>query len=439
MPQPRRKKWTEAEERTLIDKYGEMVCNGTLVKMKTREKKYKPIALHVNSVHHVRDPATYPWQWTWKDVSTKVQNMRHQYALVKQKIKKPESLVGGGSGGEEFDWMEGVTHWSNFLRYKEVFGDVSLMFSGNDSMVVVGEVNENSGGFEGSGHGMDMAQFGHLGQVAEGDFAAGIDGVENGVMDLEFDYDAEEGEENYNGGNKSDIRMREDGDDGFVCEDIEPSGSDTRKRKVSKGLEKRAWGFLVNQLGNLREMETRFEQREVERERERLRREHLRMEIEQERERKWEEMGKDREEREKANKKLRRQRIQEWEAMERESEEREQRRIEEELMHEREWEEKLSRRRSEWKKRIDEMLTQHRAEMGQIQARILNEQQNLTSQLLGIVSQWTGHPAGLSDHTGASGHYLSQMMQNLHHVNGMVHGDARVEGDNQEDQFIVDG
>jgi len=29
---PRRKKWTEAEEKTLIDKYGEMVTDGSLPK-----------------------------------------------------------------------------------------------------------------------------------------------------------------------------------------------------------------------------------------------------------------------------------------------------------------------------------------------------------------------------------------------------------------------
>ncbi|KAL0433005.1 UNVERIFIED_CONTAM: hypothetical protein Slati_2634800 [Sesamum latifolium] len=238
-PQPRRKKWTEAEERTLIDKYGEMSCDGTLSKMKTREKKYKPIALHVNSMHHVRDPVLYPWQWTWKDVSTKVQNMRHQYALVKQKIKKQESSI-RGSGEEEFDWMEGITHWSNFLRYKEVFGDVPLVFTSNDG----------------------------LGQVPEGDFVGGIDGVENGVMDLEFDYDGEEGEENYNGGTKTEVSLREDAGARFICEDTEPNAADMRKkRKVLKGLEKKAWGFLVNQLGHLREMESRFEQREVERER----------------------------------------------------------------------------------------------------------------------------------------------------------------------------
>nr|GMD70191.1 matrix metalloproteinase-2-like [Ipomoea batatas] len=438
MPQPRRKKWTEVEEKTLIDKYGEMVCDGTLAKMKTREKKYKPIALHVNSVHNLSDPIAFPWQWTWKDVSTKVQNMRHQYALVKQKIKKE-----GDGGVEEFDWMEGLTHWSNFLRYKEVFGDVVLVYNGGgESMAVVGDRNENSGGFDGSGHGIELVQFGHLSHSGDGDFGGGgIDAVENGAIGLGFDYDGEEGEENYNGSNnKSNNPMKEDGDDGFVYEDIEPTGFDTRKkRKVLKGLEKKAWGFLASQLAQLRDMETRFEQREVERERERQRREHLRMEMEQERERKWEEKERERQERERAIEKLRRQRLQEWEAMEKESEERERRRREEELIFEREREERTNRRRSDSKKRIDEMINHHRAEMTQIQTRILHEQQNITSQLLGILSQWTGHPTTLSDHTGASSHYLSQMMQNLHHENTMVHGDARVEGDNQEDHFIVDG
>ncbi|KAL0392569.1 UNVERIFIED_CONTAM: hypothetical protein Sradi_2479700 [Sesamum radiatum] len=228
-PQPRRKKWTEAEERG-----GRETLWGLWSKMKTREKKYKPIALHVNSMHHVRDPVLYPWQWTWKDVSTKVQNMRHQY--------------------------------------KEVFGDVPLVFTSNDG---VGGGNECNGGFEGGGHEMDIMQFEQLGQVPEGDFVGGIDGVENGVMDLEFDYDGEEGEENYNGGTKTEVSLREDAGARFICEDTEPNAADMRKkRKVLKGLEKKAWGFLVNQLGHLREMESRFEQREVERERERQRREH---------------------------------------------------------------------------------------------------------------------------------------------------------------------
>ncbi|XWS35170.1 hypothetical protein CRYUN_Cryun21dG0102900 [Craigia yunnanensis] len=445
---PKRKKWTEAEEKTLIDKYGEMVADGTLAKMKTREKKYKPIACYVNSVHHVRDSIAYPWQWSWKDVSTKVQNMRHQYLLVKKKIKKPDAVVDNPVGGEcngddDFDWLEGLTHWSNFLRYKEVFSDVAVLYNNSnnnnssnnssDIMAVANEEMENGGGFVGV-RGMEIGEFGQMGQSGDGDFA-GIDGGENGLLGLGFEYDGEEGEGNYNGNDQ----VREEADDGLLYEEVEPNGSNLKKkRKVLKGLEKKAFGFLVNQLGQLKEMEARFEQREADRGRERQRKENARLELEKEWERKLEEREKGSEEREKDREKLRRKRIREWEAMEKESEEKA-RRKEEELIQEMEWEVRMNSRRSEWKKRMDEMLNQHRAEMSQMHTRILHEQQNLTSQYLGIVSQWTGHPAGLSDHTGASNHYLSQMMQNLHNVNGMVHGDGRVDGDNQDDQFIVDG
>lgn len=82
----KRKKWTEEEERSLIDKYAEMLREGTLARMKTREKKFRPIAAHVNASHHALDPVSFPFQWSWKDASTKVQNMRHQYLLVKQKL-----------------------------------------------------------------------------------------------------------------------------------------------------------------------------------------------------------------------------------------------------------------------------------------------------------------------------------------------------------------
>ncbi|GMY32045.1 inner centromere protein-like isoform X3 [Fagus crenata] len=453
-PTPRRKKWSEAEEKTLILKYGDMVCDGSLAKMKTREKKFRPIACYVNSVHHARDPIAFPWLWTWKDVSTKVQNMRHQYLLVKQKIKKPDS-----ESDNEFDWLEGLTHWSNFLRYKEVFGDVPIVNANGTTSASNDLLTEAETGVgNGSGVGFvergisDMVEFGQMGNEGNGDFVVGVSGIngvdENGgVMGLGFDYDGEEGEENYNGNDG----MREGRDDGFVYEEVEMNNGSNckrkkktnkkkkkKKRKVLMGLEKKAWGFLGNQLGHLRELEARFEQREAERQRERERRESVRVEIENEWERKWEEREKEREEREMAREKLRKQMVQEWEAMENDIEERDRRR-EEELIHEKEWQERMNRRRSDWKKRIDEMLSQHRAEMGQIQTRILHEQQNLTGQLLGIVSQWTAHPAGLSDHTSTNNHYLSQMMQNLHHVNDMVHEDTRVEGDNQDDQFIVDG
>ncbi|KAL4578424.1 hypothetical protein LXL04_014547 [Taraxacum kok-saghyz] len=386
MPPPRRKKWTEAEERTLIDKYADMVSDGSLSKMKTREKKYKPIALHVNSLHYLSDPIAYPWEWSWKDVSNKVQNMRHQYSLVKQKIKRPDSGDLVVSGGEGFDWVEGLTHWSNFLRYKEVFGDITLPFGDGNT------------GFDESNQEMEMVEFGNI-------------GIEpNGVMGLEYDYE----EENYNDNNEN---SNCNGNGNHDYGGIEKTAN--KKRKV-KNLEKKAWGFVANQLAQLREMEARFEQREEERDRDRNRKELFRFKTEDEHRKHFEER--------------RKQRNQEFEAMENER----RRRREEELAREREWEERGMRRRAEWNRRIDEMLSQHRVEMAEIHGRILEEQQNVTSQLVGIVSQWGG---GGTDNGNASNHYLSQMMQNLQHVGGMVDGDdgRGVEGHNQEDQFIVDG
>nr|XP_043633903.1 stress response protein NST1-like [Erigeron canadensis] len=389
-----------------------MVCDGSLVKMKTREKKYKPIALHVNMIHHLSDPVVYPWEWSWKDVSNKVQNMRHQYSLVKQKIKQTTTEC----GGEGFEWVEGLTHWSNFIRYKEVFGDVTLPF-GNG-------FDENSHGNDG----IEVLDFGNIGNSGDGEYVGGIGGGHNGVMGLEFEYDGAEGEENYDGGNENE-NGNGNGNENHVFGEIETMGSETKKKKkVVKNLEKKAWGFVANQLAQLREMEARFEQREEERERERQRRESIRAKNEEEHKKQHV----------KLMERLKEQRNREWESMENEREERRRRR-DEELIQDRKWEERMSRRRLEWKGRIDEMLSEHRAEMTQIQGRILHEQQNLTSQLLGIVSQWSGHPGGIADNTTASGHYLSQMMQNLQHVGGMVDGDTRVEGHNQEDQFIVDG
>lgn len=115
----KRKKWSEVEEQTLLSKYSELLRSGTLGKLKTREKKFKPIADHVNSLHHLRDPSTFPFRWSWRDVSIKVQNMRHQYLGVKQKIRlSPHS--------HSFNWNDGINHWENFLHYKDVFGDIHL-------------------------------------------------------------------------------------------------------------------------------------------------------------------------------------------------------------------------------------------------------------------------------------------------------------------------
>ncbi|KAL5167388.1 Pentatricopeptide repeat-containing protein [Glycine soja] len=75
----------------------------TLAKLKTREKKFKPVAEHVNAVHRLLDPASLPFKWSWRDVSIK-------YLGVKQKICL--SL-------HHFNWKDDNNHWENFLKYKE--------------------------------------------------------------------------------------------------------------------------------------------------------------------------------------------------------------------------------------------------------------------------------------------------------------------------------
>uniref|UniRef100_A0A7N0VM43 Uncharacterized protein n=1 Tax=Kalanchoe fedtschenkoi TaxID=63787 RepID=A0A7N0VM43_KALFE len=346
MTPPRRKKWTEAEERTLIHKYKEMVSYGILGKMKTREKKFKPIASCVNSVHHLCDPVAFPWQWTWKDVSTKVQNMRHQYLLVKQKIKKPlesSKSCSGGFGDEEFDWLEGLTHWSNFLRYKEVFGDVSLSCS---------EIENHENGCGGTAI-REVGQ--HSG---DGDFGVGMDGAENGVLGLGFEYEGRSGEVNYNDSNNNeiDVRMREGRRGGFPYAEDANESTMRKRSKFARGLEKKALGFLAHQLSQLKKMEAKLEQREAEREQERQRRDSVLIELDQERLRVWEEREKSREERGKVREEFRRLRNKQLEALMKETDDSERRR-EEQLQHENEWEERLNRRRSEWEKRLNEMLS----------------------------------------------------------------------------------
>ncbi|MCL7028052.1 hypothetical protein MKW94_019307 [Papaver nudicaule] len=118
----KRKKWTEAEEETLINKYSDLLNSGTLPKLKTREKKFQPIADQVNSLHNLQDPISFPFRWSWRDVSIKVQNMRHQYLGVKQKIRVSD---------DEFNWNDAIDHWVNFFKYKDVFGDIELLDNNN--------------------------------------------------------------------------------------------------------------------------------------------------------------------------------------------------------------------------------------------------------------------------------------------------------------------
>lgn len=358
----KRKKWTEEEERSLIDKYAEMQSDGILARLRTREKKFRPIAAHVNAGHHSIDSVAYPFFWSWKDASTKVQNMRHQYLLVKQKL-----LSSLSASTNEIDWSQGLSLWPNFLRYRDVFGDAPLPLKPSDptSSVAVAE---------------------HLGSAADadGDFGLGL-GFECSDEDGGFDYE-----------------------EAHPSLPLPPpellSHSERRKKRKKRRREGREWARLSLALAELREREERFE--------ERARQVH-------------EEEDRERETRE----------VEEVERLHRREEE------------EREWEERMVQRRVEWRKRMEGMMVQHRAEMEQIQARMLHEQQTVVNQLIGIISHWAagGSSSGIGDIAamgGGSGvgghHYMSQMMQGMLHVNGMVPGENRVGSDGPDDQFIVD-
>ncbi|XP_078434827.1 uncharacterized protein LOC144705862 [Wolffia australiana] len=141
----KRKKWTEEEEAALIEEYSAMAASGVLSTLKTRESKFQPIADRVNSLHHLRDPLAFPFRWSWRDVSIKIQNMRHQFLGVKQKIRLPSSP----SHSPSFDWPSGDTLWPNFLRYKLVFGDDPEPIS---------VVDQASDGDEGGGFSADLGQ-----------------------------------------------------------------------------------------------------------------------------------------------------------------------------------------------------------------------------------------------------------------------------------------
>lgn len=208
----KRKKWSELEEKTLLTKYSDLVTSGALAKLKTREKKFKPIAEHVNSVHHLRDPVKFPFKWSWRDVSIKVQNMRHQYLGVKQKIRVSD---------REFNWEDGENHWENFVLYKEVFGDIELEVEGNK-------------------------RFGYVSGDVFGDdiFGLGFDELQNG------EDDDDDGDDDYELGVGKGEREESD-DSGLV-----------RVRKKRKGVNGRMLGLVGAQMLELRDVMMRKTKRD---------------------------------------------------------------------------------------------------------------------------------------------------------------------------------
>ncbi|CAN0897412.1 hypothetical protein LINGRAHAP2_LOCUS19114 [Linum grandiflorum] len=376
----KRKKWSEAEEQTLLSKYNDLRTSGSLSKLKTREKKFRPIADQVNAVHHLQDPVAFPFKWSWRDVSIKVQNMRHQYIGVKQKIRVSK---------DEFSWKDGEHHWENFLRYKEVFGDVELLKSSKKFFSM--STDSSSDLFRDCG-----------------DLGLGFDSEDDDQEDgEEDDEELKGGESNCDDEDDDDDDEDDDsrvsGDDcnngGGIGEDQDCEFGGKDKKGKLKGVNKRL-GLLGAQIVELRDTVVRREEKRREREfdletraferKKRTRSEELDLGMEME-ERK---MKDEKDLEEKRRKKMR---------------EMEEKREEEEM----EWREKLLRLQIEHEK----LMMQMQAEACQNQIQILGVMARLVCSIYG-----SGGSDGLGGGLGGLQHH--QVMQNLQqHPGGLDGGD----------------
>lgn len=379
----KRKKWSEVEELTLLSKYSELLNSGALLKLKTREKKFKPIADHVNAVHHLQDPIQFPFKWSWRDVSIKVQNMRHQYLGVKQKIRTPNN---------EFNWKDGENHWENFLKYKEVFGDVELELK---------DCNFNC-----------SKKFGDY------PFAGG------GMLGLGFGIDSEESEEGEEEEDEEEL-----GDDVGISEEAELGNGErvgremvgdsgcAEGKKLKKGISQKRFRMMGARLLNLRDVVLRREEKRRERdwsrEEEMMEREHRRKETELQRERCDDEKENEREMRE--LKMEERQMM--WTKKELETRLRLERELAEERQRRIKLEEKWEEEEMEWRERLVSMQLEHEKQMMQMHADSCQNQMQILGVMTRLMCQFFGVANdGLSSGLGTLPH---QVLQNLQHPGGL--------------------
>ncbi|KAK4759678.1 hypothetical protein SAY87_022809 [Trapa incisa] len=406
----KRKKWSELEEQTLLNKYSEFSNSGALSKLKTREKKFKPIADHVNSIHHLQDPSSFPFKWSWRDVSIKVQNMRHQYLGVKQKIRAPSG---------EFNWKDGENHWENFLRYKEVFGDVELEMKGKKFGA---DFSDDRG-------------FADLGLR----FRINSDGEDE---EDEEEEEEEDGDEDGGGGNDYEDDDREEigrksGSDCDLRDELqnqEPGvGRSKKSKKGGSGFSlKEKLGLLGAQALELRDTLVRKEEnrrdREFVREKGLMDREERRKEMEFRREMRQSE----REERVESRELELEERELMWARKEFQKRLRLEREFDEERQRRRRMEERREEEEMEWRERMIRMQIEHEKAMMQMHAEAYQNQMQLLGIMARLICQFFG-----STHdalTGGLGGLPPQVLQNLQHPGDL--GDSGKPDANSPSEFL---
>ncbi|KAG6392581.1 hypothetical protein SASPL_146805 [Salvia splendens] len=363
----KRKKWSEVEEQTLLSKYSELLNTGTLAKLKTREKKFKPIADHVNSLHHHHDPITFPFKWSWRDVSIKVQNMRHQYLGVKLKIRISTN---------EFNWDDGEIHWENFLKYKEVFGDIELVDGGARKF---GE--EGISGILGDdlGYGIESEDDDEeMDDLGEGD------GGDLGVSDVERERGKEDSD--FDGRDKRRKGLRGAGAKLLELRDVVVRREEKRREREWRG----EVGAMEDEIGR-KERELRMKKQLMEREEGVYDKEMELLELQMAREKR------DYEKRIRLEK-------------EHDQERRQRMKLEEK------WEEE----ELEWRERLVELQIEHEKQMMQMHADACQNQLQILGVLARLVCQFFGSAGdGLS---GNMGTLPPQVLQNLQHPGGLGDG-----------------
>lgn len=319
--------------------------------------------------------------------------MRHQYLGVKQKIRISTN---------EFNWDDGEIHWENFLKYKEVFGDIELVDGVRD------------GGSNGRKFG-DESISGILG--------------DDGVMDLGYGIDSEDMEDD------EELDEEEEGEEGGEGEGGELGLSDVGEGGEREGGTNSGLGFREKRKKGLRGKRMRaagaklLELRDVV-----MRREEKR------REREWSrEVGamEDKVERKERELRMKKQLMKREEGvcekemellelqMAREKRDYEKRiRLERELDQERrqrmKLEEKWEEEELEWRERLVEVQIEHEKQMMQMHADACQNQLQILGVMARLICQFFGSTGdGLSSSMGT---LPPQVLQNLQHPGGLSDG-----------------
>ncbi|XP_050385668.1 uncharacterized protein LOC126802151 isoform X2 [Argentina anserina] len=375
-------------------KYSELLSSGALAKLKTREKKFKPIAEHVNLVHNLDNPVTFPFKWSWRDVSIKVQNMRHQYLGVKQKIRDPRTSSTGR--------MVKILH-------KDVFGDVELDGKGkrpceNDNFDVFGDC---------------------------GDLGFGIDCADT---EEEDDDDEDEHLEEEDGTGGDDDRGQELGKSkvGEFGGDREIADMGmAQRRKLSKVGLRRRLGVMSAQVLDLQDMVVKREEgrrdRACRREKDEAEREDRRKESEFRREKRRNELKDLLEDRELE---LQEREVM-WTRREFEKRSRLQGKFDERQRRMR-MEERRGVEELEWRERMVGLQIQHEKQMMQMHAEACQNQMQILGVMARFVCQFFG---SMNDGLGGGlGTLPPQILQNLQHSGGL--GDNGKPDSNSPSEFL---